>query len=48
MSSSRDVRTNKLWRSLLMGYCSRMVKKFIFASKGGEFTRPKAHAASRS
>src|ERR1022692_5032072 len=25
-----------------------MVKKLIFASKGGEFTRPKAHAASRS
>ena len=25
-----------------------MVKKLIFASKGGEFPRPKAHAASRS
>ena len=27
---------------------SRMVKKLIFASEEGEFTRPKVHAASRS
>ena len=27
---------------------TRMVKKLIFASEEGEFTRPKAHAASRS
>jgi dipeptidyl aminopeptidase/acylaminoacyl peptidase len=30
------------------GRVSRMVKKLIFASKEREFTRPKAHAASRS
>jgi hypothetical protein len=27
---------------------TRMVKKLIFASEEGEFTRPKVHAASRS
>jgi hypothetical protein len=27
---------------------ARMVKKLIFASKEGKFTRPKAHAACRS
>jgi hypothetical protein len=29
-------------------FLSRMVKKLIFASEQGKFTRPKAHAASRS
>jgi hypothetical protein len=38
------------WRASYRGGGTHalMVKKLIFASKGGEFPRPKAHAASRS
>ena len=47
-SRGRSAKTGScLWR-IRQSRVALMVKKLIFASKGGEFPRPKAHAASRS
>ena len=49
INSNKDVRSEP-WRSISHKRPTEplMVKKLIFASKEGEFPRPKAHAASRS
>src|SRR5664279_3946881 len=47
---TRDASPETADRGLTIRFCQTplMVKKLIFASKGGEFPRPQAHAASRS